>query len=127
MFSWFKNRNTFSSTEGKEDDIIDKVRKGQKVTVTPTSSRYYYRGTDTTYQSGSYSIDNTGVGTRVGRPSSAIDNATYDPKTHKLLITFKGNSKEYEFQCPVSVFIDFLNASSKGRYVNEVLRRHYTV
>ena len=52
--------------------------------------------------------------------SSIIEKFVYDYDTKEMIITFAGNN-EYKYKdVGESVFIGFLNAESKGRYINQI-------
>lgn len=65
-------------------------------------------------ESGTYPVD-----------SSAIELAEWDHTAQVLWIKWIGNNKMYEFKCSDQVVEDFLNAPSKGKFVNNVLRKYY--
>lgn len=57
--------------------------------------------------------------------STAVKGFTWNPKTHSLFLTFTKGKKEYEYpDVPESIVEDFENASSKGRFVNRVLKEY---
>ena len=58
-------------------------------------------------------------------PSTAIDKARYD--NGYIYITYVGGDKEYVFQGNKQDFIDLMQAGSKGRHVQYVLRRYNTI
>lgn len=112
-------------TQGRESQIMKRVLKDKNVTIdNPTSQRYYYRGNDGTFSGNPQTgvIENEGYGVGVGRPSTAVKTINYDPNTQVCRITFVGGSKEYEYKMTKGEFDNFLNASSKGRYVNKVMK-----
>lgn len=52
--------------------------------------------------------------------SSIIEKLVYDYDTKEMVITFSGNN-EYKYKdVGENTFIDFLNAESKGRYINQI-------
>lgn len=58
--------------------------------------------------------------------SSAVRSAGYDEKRLIMEIEFaSGDVYEY-LGVPVSVFVQFLNAASKGQFVNAVVKPLYT-
>lgn len=119
----------FDTTEGNESQIFNRVAKGKKLEITdPTSQRYYYRGDDGTF-GGQYggthragTIENLGYGRGVGRPSTAVKSIEYNPQTGICSIVFVGGTKSYDYSMNQSQFDEFVNSSSKGRYVNYVMK-----
>lgn len=117
--------NEFNSSEGKESQIMSRVLRGNTVTVRPTSSRFYTRGSDNTYRSGDVQMDQYSGGTRASKPSTAIESVKYDPATNICLISFRnGNGKQYAFKLTQAEFDTFLHSDSKGKYCNEVLKKN---
>jgi hypothetical protein len=59
--------------------------------------------------------------------STAVKGFTWNPRTRSLFLTFTNGNKEYEYpDVPEDVVEDFENASSKGRFVNRVLKEYST-
>lgn len=76
---------------------------------------------DTQYLSPSHSVDED---TRVVQvPSSAVDSVRYDPKSHHMWLRYTSSPKEYVFRVNPQEFRQFMNAGSKGRYTQQVLRK----
>lgn len=122
LIELLQRRNNFSASEGKESQIIERVLKGNTVTVKPTSSRFFSRGSDNRYESGNVDIDNNG-GVKVGKPSTAIQSVSYDPSTEICSVVFRnGDGKAYDYSMTPSEFEDFMRSDSKGRYVNSVMK-----
>ena len=56
-------------------------------------------------------------------PSTAIANARFDEDENKIFITYVGDSgKEYVFKGNKKDWLNFMNAGSKGRYVQYVMK-----
>lgn len=115
-------RNEFDYSAGKESQIMKRVFKGKTITVKPSSARYYSKGDEGTYRSGSVSIDNDGTRRRAEKPSTAIKSVKYDPKTQICSVVFVGGSKSYDYKMTPGEFESFMNADSKGRYVTQVMK-----
>ena len=105
--------------------IFDKVLGVKR----PTSKRWYSKGSN-----GSYLDDDAIVGslneyegdTEVSIPSTAIEKYKYNKKTHMLDIWYRGGNKWYTFgPVPEHVKESFENASSKGRFANNILKPKY--
>lgn len=59
--------------------------------------------------------------------STAIASADYDPATMQLIIRFRDGWKSYTYYgVPASVYQGLLNASSKGRYVDTMIKPYYS-
>ena len=72
-------------------------------------------------------IDKEGV-TKHNVSSTAIDAIDYDPKSKDLGIVFKGGKKEYIYpNVPREAVKALLQAASKGRHVNKVIKPNYSV
>ena len=57
--------------------------------------------------------------------STAIDSIRYDPNTEHTYIKYKSNpSKEYSFIQTKEEFLELLRAFSKGRYVQNVMKKN---
>ena len=58
--------------------------------------------------------------------SHLISEADYDPATNVLTLTFANSRRVYDFYAvPMSVYEAFLSASSKGAFLNSVLKPRY--
>lgn len=56
--------------------------------------------------------------------SSNLDLVGYDKETKSLVIKFHNGSYKY-FGVPKQIFLNLLNASSKGRYHNDFIKDVY--
>ena len=58
-------------------------------------------------------------------PSTAIANARFDEDKGAIYITYVGDGgKEYVFQGDRKTWLDFQNSGSKGRFVQNVMRKY---
>ena len=55
-------------------------------------------------------------------PSTAVSNARFDEDEGKIFITYVGGDKEYVFKGNKKDWLQFMNAGSKGRYVQYVMK-----
>ena len=55
-------------------------------------------------------------------PSTAIANARFDEDKGAIYITYVGGDKEYVFKGNKKDWLQFMNAGSKGRYVQYVMK-----
>lgn len=112
------------NTNDKNDKIFEFIEAGKPVTIThPTSMRSYSRGRNGLYSSGSFSI--SGQGTKAKLASTAIAEIQYDPSTEICKVKYQpGNGNFYDFRMTVDEFKRFMNAPSKGRYVQTVMKIH---
>ena len=55
-------------------------------------------------------------------PSTAIANARFDEDKGAIYITYVGGGKEYVFKGNKKDWLQFMNAGSKGRYVQYVMK-----
>ena len=55
-------------------------------------------------------------------PSTAVSNARFDEDEGKIFVTFVGGDKEYVFKGNKKDWLNFMNAGSKGRYVQYVMK-----
>ena len=57
--------------------------------------------------------------------SEAIEAVDYDPRSEILRVTFH-NGRSYEYLgVPPEEFRNFMNAESRGTYMNQVIKRRY--
>lgn len=118
---WGSIQRQFSKT--KESNAVERANNNKRTVVSmPTSSRFYKRGDDGTFSSGEVSMEEYSGGVRESKPSTCVKEIDYDPKTHICRILFQGGSKYYEYRMTKNEFESFMKATSKGRYVNNVMR-----
>ena len=55
-------------------------------------------------------------------PSTAIESARFDEDKGAIYITYVGGDKEYVFRGNRGIWLNFMNAGSKGRYVQYVMK-----
>ena len=55
-------------------------------------------------------------------PSTAIESARFDEDKGAIYITYVGGGKEYVFKGDRNDWLQFMNAGSKGRHTQNVLR-----
>lgn len=120
-----KPSKTLSS--GDEKKISRNLRKDKNVTIgNLTSKRWLSRGSN-----GHYSDDDSKMSLNeyegeqeVEMPSTAIADVKYDPSTRVCHVKYRGGNKWYRFiNMSPQQFKAFMNASSKGRYVQFVMRK----
>lgn len=70
-------------------------------------------------------IDNDNEEIEVQLPSTAIEKARYDDGF--IYITYIDGDKEYVFQGDKKEFLKLMRAGSKGRYVQNVMRKYNTI
>ena len=102
--------------------IASDVVKGKTVKVTaPTSERYIDSKGRSPYTKGSYDIDRTDDKKKeVNIQSTAVDKASYDPKTGIAAIKFHGGDKWYNYVAKPEDWEAFLKSPSKGRWIHDV-------
>lgn len=131
-----KYRNKYNTTK-KADEIINKVNQGQNVSITrPTSQRTFTKGqqgrnlkgqfTKRQYTEGGVEIGDTTAlhqnkdyAKTAERPSSAIASLKYNPTTEVATVDFVNGSHPYEYNVPPTEIQNFVEADSKGRYVQD--------
>jgi hypothetical protein len=120
-----KPSKTISSGDKKK--ISRDLRKDKNVTISNlTSKRWLSRGSN-----GHYSDDDSKMTLNeyegeqeVEIPSTAIADVKYDPSTRVCHVKYRGGNKWYRFiNMSPQQFKAFMNASSKGRYVQFVMRK----
>ena len=143
MFNW-KNK-LLNSTELKKQNKL--LNKNKTVEVAKLiSKRILSRNADTdSYIGGKLTIDNKPFTAEdrdkyakkrakqiknkepveVQLPSTAIANARFDEDKGAIYITYVGDGgKEYVFQGDRKTWLDFQNSGSKGRFVQNVMRKY---
>lgn len=143
MFNW-KNKLLSSIDLKKQNKLLDKnktVEVGKLI-----SKRILSRNADTDgYVGGKVTIsdnpftedDRKNYGKKLSEriknkgpvevqlPSTAIANARFDEDKGAIYITYVGDGgKEYVFQGDRKTWLKFMNSGSKGRFVQNVMRKH---
>jgi KTSC domain len=54
--------------------------------------------------------------------SSAIEAYRYDPDAEVLQVAYTQGRRVYDFPCPSDMFAEFERVSSRGTYVQQILR-----
>jgi len=108
------------------EDIAANVVKGKTVKVSsPSSERYISNKGRSPYTKGEYSIDKDDEKKKeVNISSTAVEKASYDPKTGIAAIKFHGGDKWYDYQMTPEEFEAFMKSPSKGRHVHYVMTPH---
>lgn len=142
MFSWKKK--LLNSTELKKQNKL--LNKKNEVTVDRLISKRLFDINNNTgsYVGGKVSIDNRPFTederknkkyerkraeqiknkepVMVELPSTAIESARFDEDKGAIYITYVGGGKEYVFKGDRNDWLQFMNAGSKGRHTQNVLR-----
>ena len=143
MFNW-KNKLLSSIDLKKQNKLLDKnktVEVGKLI-----SKRILSRNADTDgYVGGKLTIsdkpftedDRKNYGKKLSEriknkgpvevqlPSTAIANARFDEDKGAIYITYVGDGgKEYVFQGDRKTWLKFMNSGSKGRFVQNVMRKY---
>ena len=143
MFGW-KNKLLNSTELKKQNKILNKnhtVEVGKLI-----SKRIFSRNDDTgSYVGGKLTIDDKPFtkedrdkyGKKLTKqiknseqvdvqiPSTAIANARFDEDKGAIYITYVGDGgKEYVFQGDRKTWLKFMNSGSKGRFVQNVMRKY---
>ena len=143
MFNW-KNKLLSSIDLKKQNKLLDKnktVEVGKLI-----SKRIFSRNDDTgSYVGGKLTIsdkpftedDRKNYGKKLSEriknkgpvevqlPSTAIANARFDEDKGAIYITYVGDGgKEYVFQGDRKTWLKFMNSGSKGRFVQNVMRKY---
>lgn len=110
------------------EKINKRLRKDKDVLINRLiSKRYYGKGSDGHYSDDDAthnSLDEYSGETEVEIPSTAIADVKYDPKTQVCHVRYVNGNKWYRFiNMSPKQFESFMNASSKGRYVQYVMRK----
>ena len=139
MFGW-KNRLLSSLDLKKQNKLLDKnktVSIGTLISkrlLSPNNEGHYVGGEleiddkpftkedrDNYAKKRSEQIKNKEP-VEVQLPSTAIANARFDEDKGAIYITYVGGDKEYVFQGDKNDWLQFMNAGSKGRHTQYVLR-----
>ena len=112
---------------GQTKKIENKLKKGKEINVgLMNSKRYYGKGSNGHFiddDAISNSLDELEGEVEVDIPSTAIAEVKYDPETRVCNVRYVNGDKWYRFEgMSPQQFKSFMNASSKGRYVNNVMR-----
>lgn len=143
MFNW-KNKLLSSLDLKKQNKILNKKHTVDVATL--ISKRILSRNDDTgSYVGGKLTIsdkpftedDRKNYGKKLSEriknkgpvevqlPSTAIANARFDEDKGAIYITYVGDGgKEYVFQGDRKTWLKFMNSGSKGRFVQNVMRKH---
>ena len=145
MFNW-KNKLLSSLDLKKQNKLLDKNKTVEVAKL--ISKRILSRNADTdSYVGGKVSIDDRPftedeIKTKkyerkraeqiknkepvmVELPSTAIANARFDEDKGAIYITYVGDGgKEYVFQGDRKTWLKFMNSGSKGRFVQNVMRKY---
>lgn len=116
--------------------LQNKLSNGKSITVTnPQSSRWQiseedFESTDAPRnQFDSNQIADLQVDTvkEVPIASTAVKRIHYDPQSEELKVQYTSGSTEYSFpKVPEEVITEFLDSSSKGKYMAYIIRPNYS-
>ena len=142
MFNW-KNKLLSSLDIKKQNKLLD---KNKTVEVAKLISKRLFDINNNTggYIGGKVSIDNKPFTAEdrdkyakkrakqiknkepveVQLPSTAIESARFDEDKGAIYITYVGGGKEYVFKGDRNDWLQFMNAGSKGRFVQNVMRKY---
>ena len=138
MFNW-KNRLLSSLDLKKQNKLLD---KNKTVEVAKLISKRLLSPNNDSYVGGQLEIDDKPFTkedrdnyakkraeqiknkepVEVQLPSTAIANARFDEDKGAIYITYVGGDKEYVFKGDKNDWLQFMNAGSKGRHTQYVLR-----
>ena len=140
MFNW-KKKLLSSLDINKQEKALDKNKTVEVAKL--ISKRILSRNADTdSYVGGKLTIDNKPFTAEdrdkyakkrakqiknkepveVQLPSTAIESARFDEDKGAIYITYVGGGKEYVFKGDRNDWLQFMNAGSKGRHTQNVLR-----
>lgn len=110
---------------GQTKRIEKRLRKGMEIAIDlMNSKRYYGKGKDGSFIGGTHSMDEYDGEVEVEIPSTAIAEVNYDPETGVCNVRYVDGDKWYRFEeMSPEQFQTFMKATSKGRYVNNVMRK----
>lgn len=113
-------RNTYHSTD-KVDDINKKIGNEKNVSViNPSSTRTITKGLQNTQTEIGDVTSGYNNKTTYKRPSTAIEKVDYNPKEEIATVTFKNGNKGYDYKVNPDEMKEFLDAPSKGQWVNNI-------
>lgn len=118
-------KGEFTGTSGNEANISKRVDNDKSVNISnPTSYRTYQNVGKGTLDENDIDVGLTsGKGAEIA--STAIKNIEFDPASENAKITFTSSDKQYDYPMTSEEFRSFLNADSKGRWVNKEARKYY--
>lgn len=123
LFDRVFKRITSSDDKQKINKLLN---KGKEVNVNDlVSKRYVSKGSQGHYtdEDAKVSLDEYAGETETDIKSTAIDDVKYNEKTKTCWVKYVGGKKWYKFvNMSRQQFESFMNASSKGRYVQNVMR-----
>lgn len=110
---------------GQTKRIEKRLRKGMDIAISlMNSKRYYGKGPDGSFIDGTHSMDEYDGEVEVEIPSTAVAEVKYDPETGVCNVRYVDGDKWYRFEgMSPQQFQTFMKSSSKGRYVNNVMRK----
>lgn len=122
----FTPKKSLASDDTKKID--KKLGKDKDLLIgTLISKRYYGKGSDGHYTDKDAihnSLDEYSGETEVEIPSTAIKDVRYNPKTRVCYVKYTSGNKWYRFiNMSPQQFKAFMDSSSKGRYVQFVMRK----
>lgn len=102
--------------------IMNDVEEDKPVNISkPTSYRFYDPSPDGSF----LSMDEYSGSRRKAIPSTCVKSIRYYPSKSRCEVVFVGGTKSYTFKVPPESFEEFLEATSKGRHVNWVLKKYF--
>lgn len=119
--------NVFGKLSSDDKQKIQKrLNKDKDVNVSNLiSKRYFSKGSDGhfTDDDAKVSLDEYDGEVEADVKSTAIDDVKYDKKNKVCWVKYVGGRKWYRFiNVGMQQFMTFMNASSKGKYVENVMR-----
>lgn len=104
--------------------ISKDLRKDKDLTINRLISKRFVTTDDDGKKGSGLSLDEYSGDTEVEIPSTAIADVKYDPKSKVCHVKYVGGDKWYRFvNMTPQQFKSFMNASSKGRYVQRIMRK----
>ncbi len=123
-------KGEFTGTSGKNSEKINKrIDENKSVNISnPTSQRTFHRSNGGSLLEQQIDIGDTtaqNIDAELGEVvSSAIQNVDYDPNNEVASITFRGGDKPYDYKVSPDEMKEFLDADSKGKWVNEIWKNY---